>query len=152
VDQDPDRNFEDDAVVDQDPDRNSEDDLDSEDLNFDHSINDVKAELTENVLDTPGAIGGTQTADVESDSDSVSDEMEQFDPQNHLYRPHRDTTQPSSIVEKKAMVPDLSVVRRQVKKTLTKKQKVRHKPPPQGGSGKIRKEHSKKKQVSDFMF
>jgi len=78
--------------------------------------------------------------------------MEQFGPQNYLYRPHRDATQPSSTAEKKAMVPDLSIVRKQVKKTLTKKQKVRHKPPPQGSSGKVRKERSKKKQVSDYMF
>ncbi|XP_065909656.1 uncharacterized protein [Dysidea avara] len=147
-----------DAHLNQNPSLDQDSDLDQDpaldqDSDIDHSIAGDKTELTKNLFGNPEPIDTTQpTSDVETDSDSVSDEMEQFGPQNHLYRPHRDTTQPSSIVVKKAVVPDLSVVRKQVKKTLTKKQKMRHKPPPQGGSGKVRKERSKRKQVSDNMF
>jgi len=148
-----------DSDLDQNPDLDHNPDLgkdpeldqDSQDPNFD-CITDTKVKLTENLSSNQRPFDITQNSDVESDSDSVSDEMEQFGPQNHLYQPHRDATRPSSIVEKKAMVPDLSIVRKQVKKTLTKNQKVRHKPPSRVGSGKVRKERSKKKQVSEYMF
>ena len=115
----------------------------------DGPIND--SHLTEE-LRIPKHDGSTEDESARSDSDS-DDEME-LSQQNRLHRPHRDPIlddQPSSI-EKKATVVDPATVRKHVKRTLMKKQKSqrRQPPPPQGGNQKIRKQHSKKKQIPEY--
>ena len=95
------------------------------------------------------------TEDESDKSDSgLDDKMEQFSQQNQLHKPHRDPipSDQASGVEKKAITVDAAVVRKQVKRTLMKKQKsqCRQPPPPQGANKKVRKQHSKRKQIPDY--
>ena len=97
----------------------------------------------------PGPDGST-----EDESDSGSDDEMELSQQNQLHRPHRDpiVDDQASGIEKKATVVDPTTVRRHVKRMLMKKQKSQRRQPPlpQGGNKKVRKQHSKRKQIPDY--
>ena len=103
-------------------------------------------------LPMPGPDGSTEDESAKSDSGS-DDEME-LSQQNHLRKPHRDPVMgdQASGIDKKATVVDPTTVRKHVKRTLMKKQKSQHRrpPAPQGGNKKVRKQHSRRKQVPDY--
>ena len=102
----------------------------------------------------PSVPGPDSSAEDESaESDSGSDKME-LSQQNQLHKPHRDPIlcDQASGIEKKATIVDTATVRKHVKRTLMKKHKPqrRQPPPPQGGNRKVRKQHSKRKQIPDY--
>ena len=125
-------------------------DLQQEQLgNDDHDVAISDTQVTEELL-MPGPDG---SADESTKSDSGSDDEMELSQQNHLHKPHRDPIMGdrASGIEKKATVVDPTIVRKHVKRTLMKKQKSqrRQPPPPQGGNKKVRKQHSKRKQIPD---
>ena len=123
--------------------------LQQEQLSDDVSLSDTQVTAE---LPMPGPDGSTE--DESGNSDSGSDDEMELSQQNHLRKPHRDPIvgDQASGIDKKSTVVDPTIVRKHVKRTLLKKQKSQHRPPPaqQGSNKKVRKQHSKRKQVPDY--
>ena len=156
-DDDDDHNDDDDDVIrdidnDQDDQAVEAKDFLQEQLSSDH--HHIASELTKE-LSKSGVDKSTEDESDNSDSD-LDDKMVQFSQLNHLQRPHRDPipSDQASGIEKTAILVDATTVRRQVKRTLMKKQKAQRRQPPlpQGGSQKVRKHQSKRKQIPDYIF
>ena len=147
---------------DDDDDDNDDDDVDSvSEQQVVEQVKDLQQELNPDddddqilkELSMPGVEGNTEDVSDKSDYGS-DDEMEQFSQQNHLHRPHRETIpdHQANDSDKKAIVLDPVIVRKHVKRTLIKKQKFQYRqpPPPQRGNRKVRKQHSKRKQILNY--
>lgn len=125
-------------------------DLQQEQLSCDDAS--LSSTLVTTELPMPGPDGSTE--DESGKSDSGSDDELELSQQNHLHKPHRDPIMgdQASGIYKKATLVDPTTVRKHVKRTLMKKQKSQHRAPPprQSGNKKVRKQHSKRKQVPDY--